>query len=78
MAEKKDLDRWCKGKVGVEHSRTLSLDRPLALMAPCGFRGKRWFCVHTIVCSVCHRVLVYEWAMGPSDCPESDGYSESN
>lgn len=71
---KKDLDRWCKGKVDVEHQPVAVLhpDRLMGQLAKCGFRGKSWVCVHVMWCPKCKRVLRYEWQMTADNCPDHE------
>lgn len=66
---KKDLDRWCKGKEGVEHTLDVVLESPVSRYAQCHVVGTQWICVHSVVCNVCKRVLSSPWQMKKEECP---------
>lgn len=65
-AKKKDTKRWCRGKVGKEHTSVVGKRHP----NPCG--QSRWFgCWHYEFCSVCGKNLQY--FMDAEQCPEQQG-----
>lgn len=69
---KRDLDTWCKGKVGVPHEPQLTTDTPLGRLGQCGVAPgtkSSWVCVHSEVCSVCGRFLTRSWQMKKEQCP---------
>lgn len=66
---RKDLDRWCKGKEGVDHDVEVVLDSVVASMAECHKVKTKWICVHSKKCVVCDRVIVHPWKMAKEECP---------
>lgn len=62
---------WCKSKVGVDHTPEVTkAGRTLGSLGQCGKHGSKWLCVHHVRCSVCKRVLTYEWQMSGDRCPD--------
>lgn len=66
---KKDYDKWCSGKVGLDHTLETVLESRVSGMAECHSAGNKWYCVHSIQCSKCKRVLRAPWQMKKEDCP---------
>ncbi len=70
---KKDTRRWCRGKVGREHTLKIAVP-PNAHQANCGWRTRRhvddtyppswsYFCRHAELCTVCGKVFrrYFDW-----------------
>jgi hypothetical protein len=68
---KKDRAKWCRGKVGVEHTPEVmipvnSWSRSFGrTCGPISWDPTRWACYHSLVCTTCgkhlsHRVTVEE------------------
>lgn len=81
---KKNKKRWCKGKVGREHSYVMDIPS-WAKSGPykewhCEpwntvYRGLIWYCRHVMVCSKCGRQEPSD-SMNCPDRPEDDGTIE--
>lgn len=72
---KKNTRRWCKGKVGREHTpeiRHTGERNGWAKGWVCGPRRwglKGWSCHHEEICTTCGKLL--RWTLG-GDCPDLD------
>ena len=73
---KKDTKRWCKGKVGREHTPEITLRHNLKCYPmPEWAKGLRfyrsklsWWCHHERICTTCGKVL--DWSIEPDECPD--------
>lgn len=79
---KKDTKRWCRGKVGVEHQKTVVMGQNYSY--PCKDGGwfdretrtwhssGRWICWHVIACENCGKQFV-----GKVECPDREENNEA-
>jgi hypothetical protein len=71
---RKDTKRWCRGKVGVEHTPEIQSDRrglgPYPCRVPPDWARWRstWWCHHVERCSECGKILRHSLNVG--ECPD--------
>lgn len=64
---RKSTRRWCKGKVGREHTKLIELDPKLTYFGT-RCNATSWFpCRHHEICSVCGKQL--RWTLPVKECP---------